>query len=108
MIATPSMLDDTGQPRQDVIARTVENAGDDWKARAHEWITSYLEEHPFLRPGDAQHCGCPAPATTWRAMGGIYQWAIFRGLMVEDGTVKRPNGTKAARYRSLIWKGAAA
>lgn len=99
-------LFDALRARDEAMAAVEENADDQWKREAWEWLVGYLRTHDEFFPDDAWSEGL-APPRERRAFGPLVQRAARQGLIVKSGRLRqrvRGHGTPAEVWTSTIYE----
>ena len=93
------------------IQESSENAGEDWKAYAIDYVEDYLRKNPTLFVDDVWNSGLEQPVSC-RGFGAVIKYAAKAGWMVEQRwmglilakpSVNSSGGLKPV-WKSLIYK----
>lgn len=95
-------VDVCANPRQSVIDSTLEKADEEFKERYLEVLMEFVRSgQEFI--GEmvqvAYKCRRLPPPKNWRAVGGIYQRLIRKGVIEVVGYGKRNQGNPSPKYR---------
>jgi hypothetical protein len=99
-------LFDALKARDEAMAAVEENADEQWRSYAWDWLVDYLRTHDEFFPDSVWGAGLTPPRER-RAFGPLVQRAAREGLIRKTGRTRqrvRGHGTPAEIWESTIYE----